>query len=179
MTPIIRCYVLRPVSANSSVYTLVYEHLRAVGRAPRSTLRQGVRVVDDVTTAITVGGGNARRALGSPVHLMSVPPRHVVAVAVADCPDMFPNMEQWRRLHRFTQQHPKAWKVELQSLFVSGRDTSQPDGHLLRQLRNSWLPFINDLPTEISHLEHIHYVYYSRLAAVAHASGPAGDPAGT
>lgn len=54
-----------------------------------------------------------------------------------------PNPEQQCRLDEFKRRFGTAWKSKLGAMWADGRDADQPDGHLLRQLRNelgpSWL----------------------------------------
>jgi len=54
-----------------------------------------------------------------------------------------PNTEQLIRLQAFKSQHGRNWKSELLNQWLCGKDASQTDGHLLRQVRNqlgpSWL----------------------------------------
>lgn len=49
-------------------------------------------------------------------------------------PDLKP---EWRdALIRFKERHGRNWKADLKTLWWTGRDATQEDGHLLRQIRN-------------------------------------------
>ena len=47
------------------------------------------------------------------------------------------NEKQLAALKEFAQLHGNNWKKELNSLFISGKDTG-----LLRQIRNNYLPVV-------------------------------------
>ena len=49
-------------------------------------------------------------------------------------------VEQLAALHRFSEHHGRQWKAKLKSLWASGKDDTQPDGALLRQIRNDLGP---------------------------------------
>lgn len=51
-----------------------------------------------------------------------------------------PNEEQLAALRAFKARHGRRWKEDLSSMWVSGKDASQPNGHLLRQVRNQGGP---------------------------------------
>ncbi len=46
------------------------------------------------------------------------------------------NQEQLNRLRAFAKQHGRTWKSKLRTLWMRGADANEPDGHLLRQVRN-------------------------------------------
>lgn len=48
--------------------------------------------------------------------------------------------EQAEALKRFAAANGRYWKGELSTLWATGRDASQPDGALLRQIRNNLGP---------------------------------------
>ena len=56
---------------------------------------------------------------------------------------MNPTPEQLAALEAFAARHGRTWKDKLATMWWTGRDTNEPDGHLLRQVRNrlgpSWL----------------------------------------
>jgi hypothetical protein len=45
--------------------------------------------------------------------------------------------EQNTRLLQFADQHGPDWRDALRLLWLQGIDATQPDGHLLRQIRNT------------------------------------------
>ena len=51
--------------------------------------------------------------------------------------------EQAEALQAFAQKYGRCWKQTLMEAWLSGRDVGEPNGHLLRQIRNnlgpSWL----------------------------------------
>ena len=51
-----------------------------------------------------------------------------------------PNPEQMARVRAFAEEHGAGWKKTLNSYWFTGRDAAQPDGHLLRQVRNQCGP---------------------------------------
>jgi hypothetical protein len=40
----------------------------------------------------------------------------------------------------FATRHGRSWRAELAAAWLSGRDANEPDGHLLRQVRNRFGP---------------------------------------
>lgn len=54
-----------------------------------------------------------------------------------------PNDEQLAALQAYAAKHGAQWKRKLADAWFSGRDSQEPNGHLLRQIRNqagpSWL----------------------------------------
>jgi hypothetical protein len=46
------------------------------------------------------------------------------------------NQEQLDRLQAFKAANGNKWKAKLLGLWMNGRDASERDGHLLRQVRN-------------------------------------------
>lgn len=48
--------------------------------------------------------------------------------------------DQEAALKAFAEKHGKDWKRKLLDAWYSGTDTAEPDGHLLRQIRNSYGP---------------------------------------
>lgn len=63
-----------------------------------------------------------------------------------------PNEEQLDALRTFAKRHGRQWKSALVNAWAAGSDASEPNGHLLRQLRNrlgpEWLVGFR-LPTEV------------------------------
>ena len=57
--------------------------------------------------------------------------------------------EQAQRLKDFARKHGKDWKSVLSSMWWTGRDANEPDGHLLRQIRNqagpTWLSNLKEI----------------------------------
>jgi hypothetical protein len=51
-----------------------------------------------------------------------------------------PNEEQLAALHLFAKKYGRSWKRELSSKWADGTDTNEPQGALLRQVRNSFGP---------------------------------------
>ena len=51
-----------------------------------------------------------------------------------------PNEEQLKAVAAFARQHGPGWKTILLFAWANGEDTRCQDGHLLRQLRNSFGP---------------------------------------
>ena len=45
--------------------------------------------------------------------------------------------EQITRLQQFADQHGSDWRNVLRAMWFNGTDATQPDGHLLRQIRNT------------------------------------------
>lgn len=52
--------------------------------------------------------------------------------------------EQLARLESFAREHGPRWRDVLRELWWTGRDDRQPDGHLLRQVRNRVGPRLLD-----------------------------------
>lgn len=50
------------------------------------------------------------------------------------------NPEQDARLRAFAAEHGRGWKATLLDMWLTGRDASEVDGHLLRQIRNHFGP---------------------------------------
>jgi hypothetical protein len=54
-----------------------------------------------------------------------------------------PTQEQLQALREFAKKYGRNWKQELSDMWLAGRDANEPNGHLLRQVRNqcgpSWL----------------------------------------
>lgn len=46
------------------------------------------------------------------------------------------NEDQCKRLIEFAVENGKGWQQKLLDLWMSGKDASERDGHLLRQVRN-------------------------------------------
>ena len=53
---------------------------------------------------------------------------------------MTPTPEQIAAVKAFAARHGRCWKVELRNAWLYGSDVQEPDGHLLRQVRNSCGP---------------------------------------
>lgn len=51
-----------------------------------------------------------------------------------------PTPEQAQALKEFAERWGRTWKAELLDAWLSGWDASEPQGHLLRQLRNQFGP---------------------------------------
>lgn len=51
-----------------------------------------------------------------------------------------PTAEQLRAVDRFALKHGRYWKRELRLAWYTGRDAEEPEGHLLRQVRNNFGP---------------------------------------
>ena len=51
-----------------------------------------------------------------------------------------PSPEQLEALESFKRSHGSGWKEDLANAWWTGRDASQPNGHLLRQIRNQFGP---------------------------------------
>ena len=49
-------------------------------------------------------------------------------------PELTP--QQLDALRRFRDKHGRTWKAKLKNMWEFGHDTRQPDGGLLRQIRN-------------------------------------------
>ena len=54
-----------------------------------------------------------------------------------------PSPSQAQAIAAFAKKHGRQWKSELNNAWLNGDDAREPDGHLLRQVRNqlgpSWL----------------------------------------
>jgi hypothetical protein len=54
-----------------------------------------------------------------------------------------PTPEMLAALQAFRARHGRTWKDKLMTMWLTGRDANEPQGHLLRQVRNrlgpSWL----------------------------------------
>ena len=51
-----------------------------------------------------------------------------------------PTEEQLAAVRAFKEKHGRNWKVALMDAWLSGEDESEPNGHLLRQVRNQQGP---------------------------------------
>lgn len=51
-----------------------------------------------------------------------------------------PTPDQLQRLIRYAERHGPDWRSKLVHDWWTGRDAAQPDGHLLRQVRNQLGP---------------------------------------
>jgi hypothetical protein len=51
-----------------------------------------------------------------------------------------PNEEQLAALAKFEAKHGRQWKRILNNKWFEGTDCNEPDGHLLRQVRNQFGP---------------------------------------
>ena len=51
-----------------------------------------------------------------------------------------PTAEQLAAVSAFAVRHGRTWRADLASAWLSGRDATEPDGHLLRQVRNQFGP---------------------------------------
>lgn len=51
-----------------------------------------------------------------------------------------PNEEQLAALRAFKARHGRNWKTTLSAKWSNGTDTAEPNGHLLRQVRNQGGP---------------------------------------
>ena len=52
------------------------------------------------------------------------------------------NNDQLNVLKEFKSKYGANWKQILSDLWMSGRDANEPNGHLLRQIRNNYLPLV-------------------------------------
>lgn len=60
------------------------------------------------------------------------------------------NTEQTAALAAFAAKNGPKWKDKLADAWATGRDTAEPDGHALRQIRNRFGPsFLAKLPAVI------------------------------
>jgi len=61
--------------------------------------------------------------------------------------DAQPNDDQLTALKAYAEKYGSGWKSSLSTAWMTGKDCNEPDGHLLRQLRNrfgpSWLVKFN------------------------------------
>jgi len=53
--------------------------------------------------------------------------------------------EQLLRIEQFKEKHGREWRSTLQLMWSTGTDVRQPDGHLLRQIRNRYADRIGEL----------------------------------
>lgn len=51
-----------------------------------------------------------------------------------------PTPEQLAAVQAFRAKHGRTWRADLLAAWLNGRDASEPDGHLLRQVRNQLGP---------------------------------------
>lgn len=51
-----------------------------------------------------------------------------------------PTAEQLDAVQAFAKKYGPSWKYKLQGAWLSGRDANEPNGHLLRQVRNNFGP---------------------------------------
>jgi hypothetical protein len=51
-----------------------------------------------------------------------------------------PNPEQLAALAAFAKRHGRTWRADLADAWSTGRDTAEPGGYFLRQVRNTWGP---------------------------------------
>ena len=58
------------------------------------------------------------------------------------------NAEQQAALLRFKEKHGRCWKKKLQDKWLDGSDVKEPNGHLLRQIRNQNENWLTDLRIE-------------------------------
>jgi len=58
-----------------------------------------------------------------------------------------PNAEQLEAVKAFATKHGRTWKDKLLTAWMNGADAREPNGHLLRQVRNTlgprWLDKVN------------------------------------
>lgn len=54
--------------------------------------------------------------------------------------DKIATPEQLQALVDFSKRHGRYWKRELNLMWFNGRDADEPNGHLLRQVRNQLGP---------------------------------------
>ena len=52
------------------------------------------------------------------------------------------NNDQLNTLKEFKAKYGNDWKQILSDLWMSGKDTNEQNGHLLRQIRNNYLPLV-------------------------------------
>lgn len=51
-----------------------------------------------------------------------------------------PTAEQLEAIKAFAKKHGRSWKQELNDAWMDGSDAQEPNGHLLRQVRNNLGP---------------------------------------
>ncbi len=51
-----------------------------------------------------------------------------------------PTLEQLEAVEAFRNKHGHNWKDKLLAAWMNGSDANEPNGHLLRQVRNSFGP---------------------------------------
>jgi hypothetical protein len=51
-----------------------------------------------------------------------------------------PSPEQLAAVAAYAARHGRTWRADLGAAWSTGRDTREPDGHLLRQVRNTCGP---------------------------------------
>jgi hypothetical protein len=51
-----------------------------------------------------------------------------------------PSPDQLSAVAAYAARHGRAWRAALATAWLTGRDTAEPDGHLLRQVRNTYGP---------------------------------------
>jgi hypothetical protein len=51
-----------------------------------------------------------------------------------------PTADQVAAVAAFATRHGRTWRAELLAAWLNGRDANEPDGHLLRQVRNRFGP---------------------------------------
>lgn len=51
-----------------------------------------------------------------------------------------PNQQQLDAVHKYASRYGRSWKEHLSNAWWNGDDVREPDGHLLRQVRNYFGP---------------------------------------
>lgn len=51
-----------------------------------------------------------------------------------------PNEEQLEAIKAFAKKYGRCWKQDLNNAWMNGKDAQEPNGHLLRQVRNNFGP---------------------------------------
>jgi hypothetical protein len=51
-----------------------------------------------------------------------------------------PSPEQLAAVAAYAARHGRTWRADLAAAWLTGRDAREPDGHLLRQVRNTCGP---------------------------------------
>ena len=51
-----------------------------------------------------------------------------------------PNEQQMEAIKAFAKKYGRYWKSDLGAAWANGRDINEPNGHLLRQVRNNFGP---------------------------------------
>ena len=51
-----------------------------------------------------------------------------------------PSPDQLAAVAAYAARRGRTWRAELAAAWSTGRDTAEPDGHLLRQVRNTYGP---------------------------------------